>query len=373
MEVFAMDKDFFLVKLGNDQDYFKALSDGPWVIFDHYLVVQQWTPAFRFTDKLPSTMVVWVQFPGFPVHFYHKDLLFSLGNLIGKAIKLDFHTLHQQHPVLCPEQASDRAAEFSPTPTTASVEPSSEEVSGFGPWMLVTRKARHNQREIPNQGRPDQAEESSEGTINKQERKERSARKENGQPPNQAGSKSPQRKQGPQATQGGNTNKKGKEENKKGKEVALVASEVEKTSGILGPIPRSEGPSSRKSSVSPNTNDASSSGPKEDGLNVINPIGLVTQLVREKRKEERRTGEEGIDTRKSTPIRHSPMKPLKIWSPVKDRRNKGQDRRISLTLQQIKEWTEMSSENRDVEALREYPLPADDFGPKLTDGSGPLA
>ncbi|CAL1413223.1 unnamed protein product [Linum trigynum] len=270
MEVFAMDKDFFLVKLGNDQDYFKALSDGPWVIFDHYLVVQQWTPAFRFTDKLPN-------------------------------------------PVLCPEQASDRAAEFSPTPTTASVEPSSEEVSGFGPWMLVTRKARHNQREIPNQGRPDQAEESSEGTINKQERKERSARKENGQPPNQAGSKSPQRKQGPQATQGGNTNKKGKEENKKGKEVALVASEVEKTSGILGPIPRSEGPSSRKSSVSPNTNDASSSGPKEDGLNVINPIGL------------------------------------------------------------IKEWTEMSSENRDVEALREYPLPADDFGPKLTDGSGPLA
>ncbi|CAI0406011.1 unnamed protein product [Linum tenue] len=41
-------------------------------------------------------MVVWVQFPGFSVHFYHKELLFLLANLIGRAIKLDFHTMHQQ-------------------------------------------------------------------------------------------------------------------------------------------------------------------------------------------------------------------------------------------------------------------------------------
>ncbi|CAI0465448.1 unnamed protein product [Linum tenue] len=41
-------------------------------------------------------MVVWVQFSGFPVHFYHKELLFALGNMIGRAIKLDFHTANQQ-------------------------------------------------------------------------------------------------------------------------------------------------------------------------------------------------------------------------------------------------------------------------------------
>ncbi|CAL1371623.1 unnamed protein product [Linum trigynum] len=41
-------------------------------------------------------MVVWVQLPGFPVHFYHKKLLFTLGNLIGGTIKLDYHTEHQQ-------------------------------------------------------------------------------------------------------------------------------------------------------------------------------------------------------------------------------------------------------------------------------------
>ncbi|CAL1410346.1 unnamed protein product [Linum trigynum] len=41
-------------------------------------------------------MVMWVQFPAFPVHFYHKEILFSLGNMIDRAIKLDFHTQHQQ-------------------------------------------------------------------------------------------------------------------------------------------------------------------------------------------------------------------------------------------------------------------------------------
>ncbi|CAL1355125.1 unnamed protein product [Linum trigynum] len=431
MEVFAMDRDFFLVKLGNDQDYFKALSDGPWVIFDHYLVVQQWTPAFRVTDKLPSTMVVWVQFPCFPVHFYHKDLLFSLGNLIGRAIKLDFHTLHQQRtrfarvavevdlsqplvprirldgkwqrvksenlpivcfecgkightkiscPVLYPEQASNREAEFSPTPTTASVEPSSEEVSGFGPWMLVTRKSRRNQREIPNQGRPDQAEGISEGTINKQERKEASVRKENGKPPNQAGIKSSQQKQSPQATQGGSSSKNGKGENKKGKEAVSVELEGEKASGILGPVPRLESPKSRKGSASTKSDVASSSGPKEVGPNAINQVGLVTHSVK---------GEKGTNffIVEAQPYDPSPTRIIDPAAPSavlrtkqrKEKRkggqgkNRGQDRRVSLTLQQIKEWTELIPENRDGEAPREPAPSAAGFRPKPTDGNGPPA
>ncbi|CAI0380090.1 unnamed protein product [Linum tenue] len=57
LEVLDLDHDCFLVKLGNEQDYFRALTDGPWVIFDHYLVVQQWTPNFKVSDPLPKTMI----------------------------------------------------------------------------------------------------------------------------------------------------------------------------------------------------------------------------------------------------------------------------------------------------------------------------
>ncbi|CAL1407456.1 unnamed protein product [Linum trigynum] len=96
MEVKDLDHDCFLVKLDNEQDYFRALTDGPWVIYDHYLVVQQWTPKFKASDPLPKTMIVWVQLPALKIHFYHKEVLTTLGNLIGRTIKLDYHTLTQQ-------------------------------------------------------------------------------------------------------------------------------------------------------------------------------------------------------------------------------------------------------------------------------------
>ncbi|CAL1354545.1 unnamed protein product [Linum trigynum] len=41
-------------------------------------------------------MIVWVQLPALEIHFYHKEVLTTLGNLIGRTIKLDYHTLNQQ-------------------------------------------------------------------------------------------------------------------------------------------------------------------------------------------------------------------------------------------------------------------------------------
>ncbi|CAL1381755.1 unnamed protein product [Linum trigynum] len=96
MEVKDLDHDCFLVNLDNEQDYYRALTDGPWVIYDHYLVVQQWSPRFKASDPLPKTMIVWVQLPALKIHFYHREILTSLGNLIGRTIKLDYHTLTQQ-------------------------------------------------------------------------------------------------------------------------------------------------------------------------------------------------------------------------------------------------------------------------------------
>ncbi|CAI0553870.1 unnamed protein product [Linum tenue] len=149
-------------------------------------------------------MVVWVQFPGFPVHFYHKELLFTLGNMIGRAIKLDFHTANQQRakfarmavevdlskplvprirldgkwqkvefgnlPIVCFEcgkightklncpslsQALTVASQSgAPSPPlVAAAVASPEDPAGFGPWMLVSRKSRRNSRDPPKQGK----------------------------------------------------------------------------------------------------------------------------------------------------------------------------------------------------------------------------
>ncbi|CAI0401224.1 unnamed protein product [Linum tenue] len=36
--------------------------------------------------------MAWVQLPELPVQFYHREVLFALGNLIGRTIRLDYHT-----------------------------------------------------------------------------------------------------------------------------------------------------------------------------------------------------------------------------------------------------------------------------------------
>ncbi|CAL1412955.1 unnamed protein product [Linum trigynum] len=141
-------------------------------------------------------MVVWIQFPVFPVHFYHKEILFTLGNMVGRAIKLDFHTQHQQrakfarmaveldlskplvtrirldgkwqyieyenlpdccfecgkigHTTMsCPTLAAKPqllTGEANSGSSEAWPEKASEEKQGFGPWMQVTRKSRRGNR-----------------------------------------------------------------------------------------------------------------------------------------------------------------------------------------------------------------------------------
>ncbi|KAI9124351.1 hypothetical protein K1719_004273 [Acacia pycnantha] len=38
---------YFVVKLTNREDYFHALTGGPWLLFDHYLTVMPWEPQFN--------------------------------------------------------------------------------------------------------------------------------------------------------------------------------------------------------------------------------------------------------------------------------------------------------------------------------------
>ncbi|CAI0445723.1 unnamed protein product [Linum tenue] len=141
-------------------------------------------------------MVVWIQFPGLPVHFYHKEILFALGNMVGRAIKLDFHTQHQQRakfarmaveldfskplvtrirldgkwqyieyenlPACCFECGKIGHTTLTCPTLVAKIQPPtgevrsgspeawpetvSEEKQGFGLWMQVSRKSRRGNR-----------------------------------------------------------------------------------------------------------------------------------------------------------------------------------------------------------------------------------
>ena len=39
--------DYFLVYFSHKEDMMKAQIEGPWLIYDHYLVVREWMPNFH--------------------------------------------------------------------------------------------------------------------------------------------------------------------------------------------------------------------------------------------------------------------------------------------------------------------------------------
>ncbi|CAI0449510.1 unnamed protein product [Linum tenue] len=200
-----LNNDTFLVTFGDEQDYLRALTGGPWVILDHYLIVHQWSPNFRTDSKPHLSVVSWVLFPELPVHFYHREVLFALGNLVGITVKIEYHTKTLQRgkfarlvieldmtkplptrvaldgfwqPIVyenlphicfdcgrighlvesCPKTTPvlQQAIILHPNSDAAQVPPVTDSPgppSGYGPWMQVIRKScKHSKKDAVNQG-----------------------------------------------------------------------------------------------------------------------------------------------------------------------------------------------------------------------------
>ncbi|CAN1148631.1 hypothetical protein LINPERHAP2_LOCUS16600 [Linum perenne] len=66
---------------------------GPWMVGDHYVVIQDWRPYFQPEDSHISTLRVWVRLPGIPLEYFDAAILTIIGNKIGKTVRLDLTTL----------------------------------------------------------------------------------------------------------------------------------------------------------------------------------------------------------------------------------------------------------------------------------------
>lgn len=79
----------FVARFDNKLDYLHALLDGPWKIFDNYIVAQRWEPAFRPRTTRFSKMAVWVRLPELPMEYFRDDTIRAILENIGKPLKLD--------------------------------------------------------------------------------------------------------------------------------------------------------------------------------------------------------------------------------------------------------------------------------------------
>jgi hypothetical protein len=88
--------EYFLVYFTNEEDYTKALEDGPWLIYDHYLIAREWTPNFHPNNATIEKAAVWVRISGLPIEYYDAKILNYIGNRIGETVKVDRNTLFQE-------------------------------------------------------------------------------------------------------------------------------------------------------------------------------------------------------------------------------------------------------------------------------------
>ncbi|CAI0406284.1 unnamed protein product [Linum tenue] len=385
-------------------------------------------------------MIVWVHLPELKIHFYHKEVLTTLGNLIGRTIKLDYLTLTQQRakfarlavevdlsrplvpriwldddwqpveyenlPVVCFEcgkigHSSTSCPLLRPAsvPTVAGIpadgsqaspEVSPEANAGFGPWMLVTRKGRRNQSESNNKGK----ERVSGNPIKAKEKDLGNSHHENAEKNGKGALKIRDSEaslsvvtQQPSAllqrssaqNRKDNGGKRYGEERRNGKEVmnedgppvgrGLLGPGPSKGSATKKDQPKSEGLLASSSSTKHPThpmllsrpNGESSSGPSgQDSPKALllsppptlvstGPNGTVLQVIQvpsQNEEQQRRADQSSPSTanrtkgkknskgrsKKGSPAKLNPVRPLQIWSPMKDRKAKSKSRMASLTL-----------------------------------------
>ncbi|XP_057450418.1 uncharacterized protein LOC130742100 [Lotus japonicus] len=92
VKVMDLSEEYFLVRFSSENDYKFALYEGPWMIADHYLMVQRWRPMFRAGENEVKKIAVWIRLPDLPVELFNDTFLWRLGSILGTMLKIDSHT-----------------------------------------------------------------------------------------------------------------------------------------------------------------------------------------------------------------------------------------------------------------------------------------
>ncbi|XP_061362264.1 uncharacterized protein LOC133306016 [Gastrolobium bilobum] len=77
-EFIDLENDYFLFRFSNKNDYSHVLEDGPWIIADHYVVVQRWRPFFNPYDDEIIKLAVWIR------------------SIFGRTLKIDRNSIRKR-------------------------------------------------------------------------------------------------------------------------------------------------------------------------------------------------------------------------------------------------------------------------------------
>lgn len=88
-ELIDIDRGHMVTRFYSQKDYLKVINGGPWTVLDHYLIISKWKPNFKPGENEVRTTLVWLRFPLLPLKMFVESTLLSVGNAVGRAIKVD--------------------------------------------------------------------------------------------------------------------------------------------------------------------------------------------------------------------------------------------------------------------------------------------
>ncbi|XP_028763183.1 uncharacterized protein LOC114721522 [Neltuma alba] len=91
--------NYFVVRFTDQQHwrehYKKVLFEGPWLVQQHCVAIQRWSPHFDPMNNSLRRMILWVRIPNIPMHGYNKHFLHRLGDRIGRTVRVDMNTVQE--------------------------------------------------------------------------------------------------------------------------------------------------------------------------------------------------------------------------------------------------------------------------------------
>lgn len=91
-EVVELDEGIFLFKFTMKEDYHNVITEGPWIIMNHYLTVRKWEPNFKPSEATDIKTLVWLRLLELPIEYYGEKPLFHIAKRLGRPIKIDYNT-----------------------------------------------------------------------------------------------------------------------------------------------------------------------------------------------------------------------------------------------------------------------------------------
>ncbi|CAI0445084.1 unnamed protein product [Linum tenue] len=85
----AMGQGFYSARFSTEHDYERALTGGPWMIEDHYVLTRVWRRGFEPSEEELTSTLVWARLPKLPMDYYDEELLANIGNSLGRYIRMD--------------------------------------------------------------------------------------------------------------------------------------------------------------------------------------------------------------------------------------------------------------------------------------------